>query len=81
MRDTALLTGGYRPLLRRVELVSISVGDLLPEIDATATVLVPSGKTDSEGHGATLYLARGAVGLVRGWLAVAGIGGGTCSGS
>ena len=74
-RDRALLAVGYDTLLRRAELVSIQVGDLLEEVDGTATVLVRSGKTDAEGRGATLYLARDTVALVKEWLAASGIDG------
>ena len=57
-RDRALLAVGYDTLLRRTELVSLEVPDLLEEIDGSATLLVRSGKTDADGRGATLYLAR-----------------------
>ena len=72
-RDRALLAVGYDTLLRRAELVAVKVPDLLEEIDGTATVLVRSGKTDGEGRGATLYLARDTVQLVKTWLEVGGI--------
>ena len=67
-RDRALLAVGYDTLLRRTELVSLEVPDLLEEIDGTATLLVRSGKTDPDGRGATLYLARDTVQLVKAWL-------------
>ena len=57
-RNRALLAMGYDTLLRRSELVSLDVSDVLEEIYGTATLLVRSGKTDAEGRGATLYLAR-----------------------
>ena len=66
-RDRALLAVGYDTLLRRAELVSVKVADLLEEIDGTATLLVRSGKTDREGRGTTLYLARDTVALVKTW--------------
>ena len=72
-RNRALLAVGYDTLLRRSELVSLEVPDLLEEIDGTATLLVRSGKTDAEGRGATLYLARGTVQLVRTWLERGGV--------
>ena len=51
--------------------------DLLEEIDGTATLLVRSGKTDAEGRGATLYLARDTVQLVKTWLDRGGVDGGS----
>ena len=67
-RDRALLVVGYDTLLRRTELVSLEVPDLLEEVDGTATLLVRRGKTDPDGRGATLYLARDTVQLVKKWL-------------
>ena len=67
---------GYDTLLRRTELVSLQVPDLLEEIDGTATLLVRSGKTDPDGRGATLYLARDTVQLVRTWFELGGVDGG-----
>ena len=75
-RDRALLAVGYDTLLRRAELVAVEVPDLLNEMDGTATVLVRSGKTDGEGRGATLYLARDTVQFVKTWLEAGGIDGG-----
>ena len=75
-RNRALLAMGYDTLLRRSELVSLDVSDVLEEIDGTATLLVRSGKTDAEGRGATLYLARDTVQLVKTWLERGGIDGG-----
>ena len=72
-RDRALLAVGYDTLLRRSELVSLQVTDLLEEIDGTATLLVRSGKTDPEGTGAMLYLARDTMQLVNTWLAQGGV--------
>ena len=67
IRNRALLAVGYDTLLRRSELVSLEVPDLLEEIDGTATLLVRSGKTDADGRGAMLYLARDTVQLVKTW--------------
>ena len=72
-RDRALLAVGYDTLLRRTELVSLEVPDLLEEIDGTATLLVRSGKTDADGRGATLYLARDTVRLVQAWRELGGV--------
>ena len=75
-RNRALLAMGYDTLLRRSELVSLEVSDVLEEIDGTATLLVRSGKTDGDGRGATLYLARDTVQLVKTWLELGGVDGG-----
>ena len=72
-RNRALLAVAYDTLLRRSELVSLLVRDLLFEMDGTATVLVPRSKTDPEGHGATVFLARDTVKLVRRWLTGSGV--------
>ena len=75
-RNRALLAVGYDTLLRRSELVSLDVSDLLEEIDGTATLLVRAGKTDADGRGAMLYLARDTVQLVKTWLELGRVGGG-----
>ena len=75
-RNRALLALGYDTLLRRSELVALELPDLLEEIDGTATLLVRAGKTDAEGRGATLYLARDTVQLVKTWLDRGGVDGG-----
>ena len=72
-RDRALLAVAYDTLLRRSELVALLVPDIIVEVDATATVLVRRSKTDAEGRGAQLYLARDSVAFVKEWLARAGI--------
>ena len=74
VRNRALLAVGYDTLLRRSELVSLEVSDLLEEIDGTATLLVRSGKTDPHGRGAMLYLARDTVQLVKTWLELGRVG-------
>ena len=75
-RNRALLAVGYDTLLRRSELVSLEVTDLLEDIDGTATLLVRSGKTDPDGRGAMLYLARDTVQMVKAWLDRSGVGAG-----
>ena len=74
VRNRALLAVGYDTLLRRSELVSLEVSDLLEEIDGTATLLVRSGKTDPHGRGAMLYLARDTVQLLKTWLELGRVG-------
>ena len=76
VRNRALLAVAYDTLLRRSELVSLEVSDLLVDIDGSATLLVRSGKTDPDRRGAMLYLARDTVKLVRAWLEASDLGGG-----
>ena len=76
VRNRALLAVAYDTLLRRSELVSLEVSDLLVDIDGSATLLVRSGKTDPDRRGAMLYLARDTVKLVRTWLEAGGVGDG-----
>ena len=73
VRNRALLAVAYDTLLRRSELVSLDVSDVLEEIDGTATVLVRRSKADPEGRGATVYLARDSVALVRAWRQRSGV--------
>ena len=72
-RNRALLAVAYDTLLRRSELVSLEVSDLLVEVDGSATLLVRSGKTDPDGRGAMLYLARDTVQMVQAWLELGGV--------
>ena len=74
VRNRALLAVAYDTMLRRSELVSLEVSDLLVEADGSATLLVRSGKTDPDGRGAMLYLARDTVQLVQAWLEASGAG-------
>ena len=76
VRNRALLGVAYDTLLRRSELVSLEVSDLLEDIDGSATLLLRAGKTDPDRRGAMLYLARDTVKLVRAWLEAGGLGGG-----
>ena len=54
--------------------MSLDVSDVLEDIDGTATLLVRAGKTDPDGRGAMLYLARDTVQLVTTWLDRGGVG-------
>jgi len=75
-RNRALLAVAYDAMLRRTELTSLEVSDFLEEIGGDGTLLVRRSKTDGEGRGERLYLARDTVVLVRAWLDRAGIGDG-----
>ena len=72
-RNRALLAVAYDTLLRRSELVSLQVEDLIVERDGSATVLVRRTKTDAEGHGAQIWVAPDSVALLRTWLERAGV--------
>ena len=72
-RNRALLAVAYDTLLRRGELVALQVSDIVEEVDGAATVLVRRSKADPEGRGATVYLARDSVALMREWLERSGV--------
>ena len=76
VRNRALLAVAYDTLLRRSELTALQVNDLAVEIHGAATVLVRRGKSDAEGRGAMVYLARDSLALVREWLHRSRIDGG-----
>lgn len=75
-RNRAMVAVSYDALLRRSELVSLQVSDLVRESDDSATLFVRKSKTDPEGEGAVLFLARDTVKLLREWLQRSGIVGG-----
>ena len=73
VRNRALLAVAYDAMLRRAELTSLQVSDMLEEMGGDATLLVRRSKTDGEGRGEIVYLARDTVALVRAWLSRSGI--------
>ena len=75
-RNRAMLAAAYDAMLRRSELVALAVADLAIEAGGAASLLVRRGKNDPNGFGATLYLHRDSVRLVRTWLDVSGIASG-----
>ena len=76
LRNRALLAVAYDGMLRRAELTDLQVSDLLEEMPGDASLLVRRSKTDGEGVGEIVYLARDTVRLVRAWLERSGIAAG-----
>ena len=72
-RNRALLAVAYDAMLRRAELTSLEVTDLLEELQGDATLLVRRSKTDGEGRGEIAWLAPDSVALVRAWIETSGI--------
>ncbi len=79
VRNRALLAVAYDALLRRSELVSLQVLDLMMENDGSAALFVRRGKTDQEGEGAMLFLAPDSLTLVREWIERGASAGDCCS--
>src|SRR5581483_6023178 len=78
-RDRALLLVGFAGALRRSELVGLNVEDL-EFTDDGVKVLIGRSKTDQDGEGQTVGIARGLklcpVGALRSWLTAAHISSG-----
>ena len=72
-RNRALLAVAYDAMLRRTELVSLQVSDLLEEVRGDGSLLVRRSKTDGEGRGEVVWVGADTVRLVRVWLDRAGI--------
>ena len=75
-RDRALILLGFAGALRRSELVALDVADI-EETAAGLRVTIRQSKTDQDGEGVTIAIARGAVACpvraLREWLDAAGI--------
>ena len=76
LRDRAILLLGFAGAFRRSELVAVNVADL-EFCDGGLRVTIHKSKTDQEGLGATIAIARGTVACpvdaVRTWIRAAGI--------
>jgi integrase len=76
LRDRALLLLGFAGAFRRSELVALDVNDI-EETEAGLRVTIRYSKTDQDGQGVTIAIARGDVACpvkaLRGWLDGAGI--------
>ncbi len=77
LRNRAMLAVAYDAMLRRSELVALQVVDLSVDARGSASIFLARAKNDPEGNGATLYLHRDTVTLVRAWLAAGGISSGS----
>ncbi|WP_271568447.1 hypothetical protein [Bradyrhizobium sp. CCBAU 11386] len=75
-RDRALVLLGFAGALRRSELVGLDVSDI-EEVELGLLVTIRQSKTDQEGKGSTIAVARGSVACpvraLREWLRAAGI--------
>jgi site-specific recombinase XerD len=76
LRDRALLLLGFAGAFRRSELVALDVADL-EETEDGFKIVIRRSKTDQEGHGVTIAIARGhhacPVKAIKAWLAASGI--------
>lgn len=72
-RDRAMLAVAYSAMLRRSELVSLTLPDLAFDPDGSGTVTVKFSKTDQRADGHVRYLAPFAVSALQDWLADARI--------
>ena len=76
MRDRALLLLGFAGAFRRSELVALDVADI-EETEAGLRVTIRHSKTDQEGQGVTIAIARGDIACpvraLRDWLGAADI--------
>jgi integrase len=76
LRDRALLLLGFAGAFRRSELVALDVADI-EETETGLLVSIRHSKTDQEGQGVTIAIARGDVACpvkaLREWLGAAGI--------
>jgi site-specific recombinase XerD len=76
LRDQAILLLGFAGALRRSELVALDAADIA-ETETGLLVTIRRSKTDQEGEGVTIAIARGDVACparaLREWLDAAGI--------
>ncbi len=67
-RNRALLATAYDTLLRRSELTSLKLADLSEKPCGSAIVLVRRSKTDPQGDGTVVFLAKDTLELVNEWI-------------
>ncbi len=73
LRNRALVAVAYDAMLRRSELVALRVADMGMDASGSASLFLRRAKNDPGGAGATLYLHRDTVALVRTWLTASGV--------
>ena len=73
LRDAALLSLGYDAGLRVSELVAVEERHIDPQEDGSATLFIPSSKTDQEKIGAWAWLSPETMRRVGAWLQASGI--------
>lgn len=73
LRDAALLSLGYDAGLRVSELVAVEERHIEPQEDGSATLLIPSSKTDQERQGAWAWLSPDTMRRVGAWLEASGV--------
>jgi len=73
LRDAALLSLGYDAGLRVSELVAVEECHIDPQEDGSATLFIPSSKTDQEKIGAWAWLSPETMRRVGAWLQASGI--------
>lgn len=67
-RNRALLATAYDTLLRRSELTALKLADLSEKPCGSAIVLVRRSKTDPQGDGTVVFLAKDTLELVNEWI-------------
>ncbi len=65
LRDRTLITVAYDTALRCSELVALDLQDLQATPDGLATLLLRKSKTDQEGEGSHVLIAKGKAGIRR----------------
>lgn len=73
LRDAALLSLAYDSGLRVSELVRVEIGHIAAEVDGSATLTIPTSKTDQEGKGTLAWLSPDTMRRIAAWQQGAGI--------
>jgi site-specific recombinase XerD len=73
LRDRALITVAYDTAFRRSELVALDLPDLQATPDGLATLLLRKSKTDQEGEGSHVLIARDTFEYLKAWIELSAI--------